>query len=151
MNKYIDADFYVEMQIYDDEHEEWGEWCGTIEDLLNHWTEQGCPPTIEVQEDCISRKYISDSLIHRIATLNAQGEKALPISMELIKFKKFIDDITPAIPTGKTGEWIISEDGDSTCSVCGASEEEFIYGLEKWYGMGDSNYCPACGAKMRLK
>lgn len=60
MSKYIDADSYVEMQIYDDEHEEWSTWNGTIEELLDQWTEEGCPPTIEVSEDCISRKRLFD-------------------------------------------------------------------------------------------
>lgn len=50
MSKYIDAELYVEMQIYDDEHEEWGIWNGTIEELLDQWTEQGCPSAIEVSE-----------------------------------------------------------------------------------------------------
>lgn len=60
MSKYIDADLLVEMQIYDDEHEEWGVWNGTIKELLDQWTEQGCPPIIEVSEDCISRKWLFD-------------------------------------------------------------------------------------------
>lgn len=47
MSRYIDADLYVEMQIYDEEHEERRKWKGTIEDLLDQWTEQGCPPTVE--------------------------------------------------------------------------------------------------------
>ena len=50
MSKYIDASLFVEMQIYDEGYEEWSIWNGTIEDLLNQWTEQGCPPTIEVGE-----------------------------------------------------------------------------------------------------
>ena len=50
MGKYIDADLYVEMQIYDDEHEEWSIWNGTIEELLDQWTEEGCPTPIEVSE-----------------------------------------------------------------------------------------------------
>lgn len=50
MSKYIDADLYVEMQIYDDEHEDWKWWKGTIEDLLDQWTEEGCPLTIEYIE-----------------------------------------------------------------------------------------------------
>ena len=51
MSKYIDADLYVDMQIYDEQHEEWGVWHGTIEDLLNQWTEQGCPLSIEINEN----------------------------------------------------------------------------------------------------
>lgn len=50
MSKYIDADLYVEMQIYDDEHEEWSIWNGTIEELLDQYTEQGCPPSADVVE-----------------------------------------------------------------------------------------------------
>jgi len=61
-------------------------------------------PTIEVSEDCISKKLISDSLIHRIAELNKQGEKAIPIQTELIKFKKFVDGITPLIPAERIEE-----------------------------------------------
>lgn len=63
-----------------------------VEEWLKHL------PTIEVSEDCISKKFISDSLIHRIAELNKQGEKAIPIQTELIKFKKFVDNITQVIP-----------------------------------------------------
>ncbi len=45
------------------------------------------------------------------------------------------------------GRWIVS-DRDSTCSVCGKDETEFIHGSEDWYGYGFSKYCPNCGAKM---
>ena len=48
MSKYINTDLYVEMQLYDEQYEEWDIWNGTIEDLLNQWTEQGCRPTIEI-------------------------------------------------------------------------------------------------------
>ena len=51
MRKYIDADSYVEMQIYDEQHEEWEWWKGTIEELLDQWTEQGCPSIIEIAEN----------------------------------------------------------------------------------------------------
>ena len=64
MSKYIDVNLYVEMQIYDSEHEEWKRWKGTIEDLLDQWTEQGCPPTIDMVhcKDCkYSRVYALDS------------------------------------------------------------------------------------------
>ena len=60
MSKYIDADLYVEMQIYDDEHEDWKWWKGTIEDLLDEWTEEGCPPTIEASEEQSSKLKVCD-------------------------------------------------------------------------------------------
>lgn len=48
----------------------------------------------------------------------------------------------------KRGEWIVDEDGNCRCSVCGVREEQFVYGLgEYWYGRGESNYCPNCGSK----
>jgi hypothetical protein len=49
-----------------------------------------------------------------------------------------------------TGEWIVNiSDYKSVCSVCGAQETDFIYGTEMWYGLGESKFCPNCGAKMR--
>ena len=60
---------------------------------------------------------------------------------------KALGDI-PTIEVSE-GKWIVSEDGDSICSVCGESEDWFIYGTENWYGKGYSNYCPNCGAKMK--
>ena len=48
------------------------------------------------------------------------------------------------------GEWIVNIfDYKSMCSVCGANETHFIYGTEMWYGLGKSNFCPYCGAKMK--
>lgn len=52
------------------------------------------------------------------------------------------------------GEWIIGDDGDCYCSRCGVSEVEFVYfniynELPDYYGGGNSNFCPNCGAKMR--
>lgn len=88
-------------------------------------------PTIEASEDCID-KYSA------LAELD-------PRSYEY----KAVRELPSVIPQAKEGEWIISADGESSCSVCGASEEEFIYGTENWYGMGESKFCPACGAKTR--
>lgn len=48
------------------------------------------------------------------------------------------------------GEWIVNISNDkSICSVCGANEADFIYGTEMWYGLGDSKFCPNCGARMK--
>ena len=50
----------------------------------------------------------------------------------------------------KKGKWLVLRPEDeSFCSVCGKAEDEFIYGTEMWYGKGESNYCPNCGADMR--
>lgn len=47
------------------------------------------------------------------------------------------------------GEWIVNiPNSTSVCSVCGASEADFIYGTEMWYGLGESKFCPSCGARM---
>lgn len=62
---------------------------------------------------------------------------------------KDIRSLPSAQPDPKKGKWIVSIDGDSFCSVCGASEEKFIYGTEMWYGKGESNFCPCCGADLR--
>lgn len=47
------------------------------------------------------------------------------------------------------GEWIVSAEGDSICSNCGAFEEKFIYGVDYWHGRGESKFCPNCGKKMK--
>ena len=47
------------------------------------------------------------------------------------------------------GEWIADENGGYRCSICGGCEEQFIYGTENWYGLGESKFCPSCGSKMR--
>jgi hypothetical protein len=49
----------------------------------------------------------------------------------------------------KQGEWIINDTGDTECSVCGKTENRFIYGTENWYGIGESRFCPNCGTKMK--
>ena len=48
------------------------------------------------------------------------------------------------------GEWIVNMPNyESICSVCGAKETDFIYGTEMWYGLGESKFCPSCGARMK--
>ena len=48
-----------------------------------------------IKGDAISKQFISDAIMQKISDLNAQGEKAIPIAREFIRFKKFIDGITP--------------------------------------------------------
>lgn len=48
------------------------------------------------------------------------------------------------------GEWLVDIlNYKSMCSVCGANETDFIYGTEMWYGLGESKFCPSCGARMK--
>ena len=58
--------------------------------------------------------------------------------------KVFYQDAQPE----RHGRWIQDEFGDYTCSECGDREDRFIYGTENWYGNGESNFCPNCGAKI---
>ena len=102
-------------------------------------------PTIEVSEDAISRRDLLDKI-----------DAHLTGSQQVSHIKSIIKNAPSVVPkdhsgesTEMVGEWVTSADGDSTCSVCGASEEEFIFGTENWYGIGISNYCPNCGAKMK--
>ena len=95
MSKYIDADLYVEMQLYDDEYEEWGVWNGTIEDLLNQWTEEGCPPPIEVSEDCISRKWVISFI--DAGHLRNPNEKCFSEN-DVVELVKNAPSVTPTKP-----------------------------------------------------
>lgn len=60
-------------------------------------------------------------------------------------------DAVRALPSADRpqGKWIVNiSDYKSVCPVCGAKETEFIYGTEMWYGLGESKFCPNCGARM---
>lgn len=137
MSKYIDADLYVEMQIYDDEHEEWSIWNGTIEELLAQWTEEGCPPTIEVSEDCISRSALIKEIKMDIE------DDGLQEKMVFYRIK----NAPSVVPSRAEGEWILECDaegeGDNLyrCPECGQRCGCQEYDLP--------NYCGNCGAKMK--
>ena len=47
MSRLIDADAYVTVMLYDDEHEEYYEERMTISEALDRYTSEGCPPTID--------------------------------------------------------------------------------------------------------
>ncbi len=40
---------------------------------------------------------VQDALIERISNLNEMGEEAKPVQDELVKFKRFVDGLTPPI------------------------------------------------------
>lgn len=149
MSKYIDASLFVEMQIYDDEHEEWSLWNGTIEDLLNQWTEEGCPTAIEVSEDCISRQHAVEDI----------KEHANTITDALI----ILENFPPVTPTERTGEWIPVKKVYRTNDVDfpnthieweAATEPDEIDAVRcsecgEVFDFEDArNWCTECGAKM---
>lgn len=105
MSKYIDASLFVEMQIYDEGYEEWSMWNGTIEDLLNQWTDQGCPPAIEVSKDCISRANLIESFLADNECDTREEAKACMCSLDLML--ELIADAPSVTPTEKTGGWKI--------------------------------------------
>ena len=161
MSKYIDADLYVEMQIYDDEHEDWLWWKGSIEELLDQWTEEGCPTPIEVSEDCISREYVEEQL-QQIEDITAMAHIDLgedpydetgEITMPISTVRKIFKDAPSVVPSCQKnrqveraeGEWELASDNDGEygiCSLCGNDADFTHYG--KPY-----HYCPNCGAKMK--
>lgn len=63
----------------------------------------------------------------------------------------FINAVYRAPTTDRPqGKWIVNMTNyESLCSVCGAKETAFIYGTEMWYGLGESKFCPSCGARMK--
>ena len=143
MSKYIDASLVVEVHVYDDEHEEWGMWSVTIEELLNRWTEGGCPPTIEVGEDCIGRADLIESFL---ADNECKREEAKACMCSLDLMLELIEDAPSVTPKERTGEWIehkYAEEYDGLmqsnfeCSKC-----------HDWL-REQTNYCPTCGARMK--
>lgn len=55
MNRWIDADERITIQLYDDEHEEWREEDMTIAELLDQYTDEGCPSTKQEWVQCSER------------------------------------------------------------------------------------------------
>ena len=50
MSRYIDANEKLTITVYDDEHEENIDHYMTIEEILDTYTSEGCPPTADVVE-----------------------------------------------------------------------------------------------------
>ena len=103
-------------------------------------------PTIEVSEDCISRK----AIISRIESERSEWGEDYDVEQILGD----IEDAPSVVPTGRKnrqveraeGEWI-EEVGDCEgksvryiCSQCGDDDGWINY-----------NYCPNCGSKMEIE
>ena len=134
MSKYIDADLYVEMQIYDDEHEEWEWWKGTIEDLLDQWTEEGCPSAIEVSEDCIDRKALLEQKYKAKDIFDTEYE-------DWFVFVPTIENAPSVVPSRAKSVWMprFYQGVDKLLYECSNCHTLHVI----------ANYCPNCGAKMK--
>ena len=71
MSRYIDANKKLTITVYDDEHEEHIDHYMTIEEILDTYTSEGCPPTADAVEvvrckDCKHYKemYIGQSSLY---------------------------------------------------------------------------------------
>lgn len=45
--------------------------------------------------ESIDKRVVQDALLERISRLNAEGEKSVNVARELIRFKRFVDGLTP--------------------------------------------------------
>lgn len=90
---------------------------------------------------------MSKDVIYRETAVDAINEW-----LKLNRFPAFGEGILYLVPSADRppGQWIVDiSNYESVCSICGASEADFIYGTEIWYGLGKSNFCPNCGARMK--
>lgn len=104
----------------------------TPEEIMNDLSDL---PTIEVEEDCISREYLKSFEYINKGDFN---------SVETIR--EWIDNAPSVVPTteksSKVGEWQNYKD-EHRCSECG----EVVIG--DWYDDEWYDYGPNCGADMR--
>lgn len=88
--------------------------------------------------ELISKKLIQDALIEKISRLNADAERSAYTLMEFIRFKRYVDGLTP-VADRPQGEWIdAGQYPFDKCSICGQTVDSY----DEW------NYCPNCGARM---
>ena len=120
-----------------------------IEDLLNQWTEQGCPSTIEVSEDCISRA----DLFEKMQSLCPETDKGCGDchkACDIDDCLDFVMDAPSVVPSRAEGEWQITDayPHNVYCSECHKRFAQTHWAV--WEdGSLPRNYCPNCGADMR--
>lgn len=100
-------------------------------------------------DDLISRQAAIDAILHNQEVYSKNfGDD--PIDKYTIAIIDNDAQTIAQLPSADRaqGEWIVNN-YKSVCSVCGANETDFIYGTEMWYGLGESKFCPNCGARMK--
>lgn len=90
--------------------------------------------------DLIDKKVIQDALIEKISRLNSEGEKSIQIAREFIRFKRYVDGITPIsqekhqlseeIPTNAPTDLISRQDALAAIRIR----------LQDWAAYGDEQY-----------
>ena len=137
-NVYVNLDEVIET-VYqcrgDEANDEWRKrWVEPLTSLT----------TIEVSEDCISRKGLIDSFL---ADNECKREEAKACLCKLDLMLELIEDAPSVVPKPKVSEWILECDaegeGDNLyrCPECGQRCGCQEYDLP--------NYCGNCGAKMK--
>lgn len=96
--------------------------------------------------DLISKKVVQDALIEKISRLNAEGERSINTAREFIRFKRYIDGITPVQGRPK-GEWKHNGGDEWYCSEC----LNVIFTEGSWEHPLETNdfFCEYCGSDMR--
>ena len=99
-----------------------------------------------MSEDLIRR---SDAIKALDANFTIKGKENMQTVLNYIDLVRTRIEGAPTIEP-KRGKWVVNiSNYKSVCSVCGANETDYIYGTEMWYGLGESKFCPNCGADMR--
>ena len=126
-------------------------------------------PTIEVSEDCISRKWLEENKQVVIHTNDEWGETEINeyIYWEDVEnapsvipkrscyrcgLREDCEDSTERKP--REGEWIIDDEEygriwQCHCSNCKKDPQDYIGGTEDWWLVHLPNNCPHCGAKIK--
>ena len=141
----IDADTVVHWQTYDDEHETFPEHEGTIADLLDQMTDEGCPDSVDalpsaLQEAIRRIEKKVDEVYGYPKTEYAEGYvNACKAAIKMLKSLSTVD----AVPV-RHGRW--EWDGEAfVCSACGSGYN----GQPTMMGKPMFEFCPMCGADMR--
>ena len=98
-------------------------------------------PTIEVSEDCISRKGLIDSFL---ADNECKREEAKACLCKLDFMLELIEDAPSVVPSRAEGEWQ-THGSHCKCSLCGYVR----FGSSAEYCNKYVGYCEKCGAKMK--